>query len=47
MELDHFEEAFKIVQPSVDASVKKYYEAFMTTMGGVQEVSDKISLGFE
>ncbi len=43
----HFEEAFKIVLPSVDEKVKKYYETFASSLGGVQEIISKKSLEFE
>ena len=43
----HFNEAFTVVLPSVDASVKKYYDKFASTIGGVQEKFNKRDMGFE
>ena len=44
----HFTEAFKIVLPSVDESVKKYYETFSSTIAGVQDVGlRKKAVGFQ
>jgi transitional endoplasmic reticulum ATPase len=35
----HFDEAFKVVLPSVDSKVKEYYDSFSAKVGGVQEIN--------
>lgn len=45
--LKHFEEAFTIVMPSVDQTVKKYYENFALTQGGVNEIFSTSSFEYK